>query len=174
MAADTFPGHCLLVGAPDWWIIENVDAQPQSTVPGWLRWSPAVQSENSRSVLASWLPLGDATSSLAGTDRSVTSLIRTQLHRHIKGLPPHLLLFIAAQSLGYFSTCSPTPQPPPPFRQKKEKGGKPFTSYFLSEGKEQVEAAAKFWVISVPLLLRRCWIMIMTWRMLEEANEASH
>lgn len=170
------PARCLLVGAPGQWIIENVDVQPQSTVPGWLRWSPAVQSENSRSVLASWLPLADATSSLAGTDRSVTSLIRTQLHRHIKGSlhPPPPFFFIAgveAQSQGYFSTCSPTPQPLPPFRQKK--GGEPFTSHFLSEGKVQVEAAAKFWVISVPLLLRRCWIMIMTWRMLEEANEAS-
>lgn len=135
MAADVRPGQCLLVGALGPWIIENVDVQPQSTVPagaGCLRRSPAVQSENSRSVLAGWLPLGDATSSLAGTDRSVTSLIRTQLHRHIKGFPPFLY-----QEWNHNPWDISAPAP----RQKK--GGKSFTSYFLSEGKEKVDAAAK-------------------------------
>lgn len=76
-----------LRGAEGRWIIESVDVQPQSVALGWLWWSLAEQTENSRSVLAGWLPLCDATSSLAGTDRCVTSLIRTQLHRHIKGFP---------------------------------------------------------------------------------------
>lgn len=86
---------------------------------GRLWWSLAVQSENSRSVLAGWLPLCDATSSLAGTDRCVTSLIRTQLHCHIKGFP-FFIPGVGSWSLGYFSTYSTHPQHPTP-HQKKEK-----------------------------------------------------
>lgn len=87
---------------------------------GRLWWSLAVQSENSRSVLAGWLPLCDATSSLAGTDRCVTSLIRTQLHCHIKGFP-----FFLYQEWDHnpWDISAPTPHPPqhPAPHQKKKK-----------------------------------------------------
>lgn len=76
-----------LHGSEGQWIIETMVVKPQSVALGWLWSSLAEQTENSRSVLAAWLKLCEATSSLAGTDRCVTSLIRTQLHRHIKDFP---------------------------------------------------------------------------------------
>lgn len=146
MAADVRPGQCLLVGALIPWIIENVDVQPQSTVPagaGCLRWSPAVQSENSRSVLAGWLPLGDATSSLAGTDRSVTSLIRTQLHRHIKGFPPFLY---QEWNHNPWDISAPAPW--------QKRGVNPSHLTFFLRARRRWMLPQRFWVISVPLLPR--------------------
>ncbi|TNN70121.1 hypothetical protein EYF80_019621 [Liparis tanakae] len=54
--------------------------------------TPLTLEDLSRSSVSdpdAWLPLCDSTSRLAGTDRCVTSLMRTRLHRHINGFPFH-------------------------------------------------------------------------------------
>lgn len=92
--------------------------------------------------------LCDATSTLAGTDRRVTSLIRTQVHCHIKGLP-----FYTASGITILHHISaPIPSP------------KWHISLSVSQRRPRRSFGPFLHSCSAAECCGWCWIMITIWK----------